>query len=265
MCKLKYAILISLLLLTDCKNENRAHSALSNGGILDTVRTFDDQGRVTSVTPFKNGKKDGMYIGYYSNKDTFSIAFYKDGELRDSALQFYPNKQISSILYFDSLGRCIPLAKLFYDNGGLKQYVNMDGSETIFFYRDGAIQLKSYYQNRRKNGKWIYYTPDGAVLKTEKYENDSLVDYPLITDTSIKVRMNGWLRIYNKNKALISESFYKKGIKSGASINYYEDGSIKEISFYKKNLLNGKQMIFNWNDGQIKSQNIYKMGRLIKE
>ncbi|MDE1193030.1 MAG: hypothetical protein PW786_12930 [Arachidicoccus sp.] len=252
-----------LLIELGCSNKNRGQAVLpKNSNIIDTIKTFYDSGRtsIASLTPLENGKKNGLYVAFYPNGDTASLVIYKNDKIIDSVINFYHNKNFSSILYYDSLGNLLHLAKIFYDNGELKQYVSADGEEMNFFYRDGALQLKSHYHNNKKNGKWIYYAPDSTILKIEKYKNDSLIDFPLIGDTSVRVHMNGWLRIYNDdNTALISESYYKKGMKDGTSIDYYEDGNIKKISFYKNGILNGKQILLS-NDGQVESQIFYKNG-----
>ena len=48
---------------------------------------------------------------------------------------------------------------------------NNDTTNISKFYKSGKIKLKGMKVNKFKEGKWIYYTKNGAILKIEEYKN----------------------------------------------------------------------------------------------
>lgn len=92
---------------------------------------------------YSNGKLDGVYKTFYSDKKPTIITSYKNGELQGN----YKRYSVKGFLYQD----------LSYENGKLQ-------GEAIYYIRKtGVIDKKGNFNNDEKVGVWHYYDVDGEL------------------------------------------------------------------------------------------------------
>ena len=93
-------------------------------------------GKVTGVEQgfFKNGKKDGAWVGYHENGQLKYKGIFNNGKLKGAWVEYYENGQL--------------LSKINYKNG------EAEGA-WVEYYDDGTLKKKGSY----KNGKFASDTP----------------------------------------------------------------------------------------------------------
>jgi len=84
-----------------------------------------------------------------------------------------------------------------------------------YHYDAGPLMLEEY-RVAGKITKATWYRPDGSVVASEAYEDQSGTGYYLRQDGSIKVKMN-----------------YVKGAAHGEAVYFNEDGSVKRVAEFR--------------------------------
>ena len=107
---------------------------------------------------------------YYPTGELKTIGRYlNDSTPTDTIFNFYHNGKISSILYFDSIGRQTGFNKFYHESGSIKQ---------LQFYKDGVLDgaIKEYsisgvlttianYRNGIKVGESFFYDDSTGMLE----------------------------------------------------------------------------------------------------
>jgi antitoxin component YwqK of YwqJK toxin-antitoxin module len=100
---------------------------------------------------FKNGRRDGQWIGYHENGQLLYKGNYKSG------------KEVGTWVYH-------------YDNGNLLQRSEhkLGNYHGLFstFYSDAKIKSERNYKNGKRHGLWTVYSPDGNVIQKGEFKND---------------------------------------------------------------------------------------------
>jgi len=98
-------------------------------------------------------------------------------------------------------------------------------------YRNGQIEYEYYLKNGLKEGREIWYKPDGAVEWICHYKN------------GLK---EGKEIVYFKDRDIVHyEVEYKNGKKDGIELLYHEDGIIKSKATYVNNVLEGEYLQYD--------------------
>ena len=101
---------------------------------------------------FKNGKKEGPWVGYHENGQLRYKITYKNGKKEGPWVGFYKNGQLRR--------------KGNFKNG------KWDGP-FVSYYKNGQVISKGTFKKGKKEGPWVYYGLDGPVneQRTGTYEN----------------------------------------------------------------------------------------------
>lgn len=168
-----------------------------------------------------DGNRHGVWRKYYNNN-----------RIRYSG-EFDHGKEIGTFKYYSASNSEFPIIVKEFDP-------STEQAKVSFYTPSGALESKGKMIGKKREGKWLYYHPDG--------------------------------------KSVMSEENYVNGKLDGTYTTYYPTGEPTEITSYKNGLLHGnykKYSIkgflyqdFNYANGKLNGMAIYysrKTGDLIKK
>lgn len=121
---------------------------------------YDAEGRISRITSYYRGLKQGVSITF-NNNEVKSKAYFHNGELDGESLQFDRRKVIEQKTY-----------KAGELTGAVKK-----------FYKDGTVMEEANYENGQLNGIAKWYNQQGELTIAYRYEDGELVDKdPVIED-----------------------------------------------------------------------------------
>ena len=110
-----------------------------------------EKNKITSITTFVNGKKEGEFYGYYPNG---KLAYFKlYGKNNSEPILYYDQKNGKSILIDDGI---------------------LQGKE-IHFQESGIIDFQGLNIDGNRSGKWEFYDSSGLMEKVIIYENGVII------------------------------------------------------------------------------------------
>lgn len=114
---------------------------------------YDENGKVSGRTSYKNGVPNGTEIKYYPDGKVKSKIEYVDFYRNGPAVFYYPNGQIMK----------------------KGNYVNcFEEGKWDFYYENGQLKESGSFKNGLKSGSWNYYSSKGKLLKTVVEKDDEL-------------------------------------------------------------------------------------------
>lgn len=171
--------------------------AAENVDILDTVRSFFDDGTVARVYQVQKGSdiREGLALTYHPGGKVAIEANYKNGKL-DGVFRSY------------------------YENGNLWQTIGYkDGVEdgiSTNYYDNGKKQSSEVYKNGVLNGLSQEWDERGVVRRKMPYENGQI---------------HGKAQLFDDLGALKEEMNFVRGIRSGAYLRFKKGVKILEAEF----------------------------------
>ena len=187
-------------------------------------KVYEGTDQVRYSGNFDNGKEIGTFL-FYDRKGGHPTATkeYKEGS-EIIIVNFYTTdgKKVSSgtmkgkvrigdwISYHQD-GVSVMIKEYYGPNG-------LEGERMVYFMSGNPAQVENY-ANGVKNGKSLFYSDEGAILKEQYYKDDKL---------------EGPVKLYNGLGQLKAEGAYKKNRKHGIW-TYYENGKVSEKIKYPQN------------------------------
>ncbi|MBP8959123.1 MAG: toxin-antitoxin system YwqK family antitoxin [Bacteroidales bacterium] len=173
-----------------------------------------------------NGNKQGYWIKKYPDGSTQYEGYFIDNQPAGIFKRYYENDTLQTILFYSKDG---------------------DEADVIFFHNNGYIASTGKYINRKKEGKWSFYssTINEYLVLEENYRNN--------LREGLSVR-------YYPNKTVAEEIWYKENIRHGEWIQYYPNGEILLKANYVNGILEGPFEI-RYKDGKIHYMGFYKNDR----
>ena len=104
---------------------------------------------------FKNGKRKGKWLSYYSNGGLSDKGNFKDGKSEGLWVFYHENGQLSS-------------KGNFKDGKSEGLWVN--------YHKNGQLRSKGNKKNGGKDGRWKFFTDYGTLRDTGTYKNGLLVE-----------------------------------------------------------------------------------------
>jgi len=128
--------------------------------------------------PYKNGKKDGLEIGYFKDgKIKYEIP-YRDGKREDTLVVFYKSGKIYKRSNFKD-GKAHGPTMVYYRNGNIKKKISFKNGERDGFYEEhyenGNMQVKVNFKNGLPDGDVIYYYENGDVEMILTYKDGKML------------------------------------------------------------------------------------------
>lgn len=147
-----------------------------------------------------------------------------DGKNGIKTIFFPGTEKVQHIVEYKN-GKIDGLMKEFYRNGNSKSiqhFVNDQFTDTSFFFHEnGNLSSVKIKINNKKEGCWKQYNDKGKVYKETSYKDD-LLDGPSTKYT------------YRSGR-ILQRSNFKEGEKDGKQEDYYNNGKIKTVLYYKNN------------------------------
>lgn len=255
----------------------------SNGKLNGISRIYYPEGGLYQSITYKNDLPNGKLTVYYEDGATMEISYYINGKINGESLAYYNSGSIWYKRNFND-GVEIGLGYYYYDNGNImemsRKYNGLPDSLYILYYKDNAnvIKNKCYYKQGKLNGPFMGYYPDGSLMNTSLYVNDSVVGtyteyYPQKQDISpIKPmileegkykngKKDGIWNTYYKDGSLYVTGRYEHGKKEGEWKVFFENGATKQTSFYTNNIEDGEFVQYHPDGKTIKMKGKIIQGR----
>ncbi len=163
-------ILIASLLLQSCYRKKKEMSVPNNYVNTDTAVFQTHKG----ITYHNQQPFSGWQYSLYENGDTASITPFVDGKENGIATQWYENKQLKEIRLFDA-GKRSGEHKGWWENGQLKfihHYAGdlFEGNQKEW-YPDGTQYKEMNYEKGYEKGLQKIWRPDGRLHANYEVRN----------------------------------------------------------------------------------------------
>ncbi len=203
----------------------------------------DDTTKPAIIFTLLNEKAESKYISYYLNGRIEKIADYKSGYMNGLSVRWYKNGQIkdSAIYRWDTaqIYETTIFKSAYYDNGNRRK-------------------VETYDTNGVRNGIWTEYYENGQIKIKQQFTSLENSGYQRIFGKRI-----GDYTFYYKNGQVRFSIKYDNGkFVDGIFWEYYDDGSKKQSGELKNELRDGEWIEWHEN-GDLKSKGNYKSGSYI--
>ncbi|MEG1498507.1 MAG: hypothetical protein RRX93_01690 [Bacteroidales bacterium] len=228
---------------------------------LDIYTEYFTNGKLKFKVGYKNGKPEGICRQYDSitGKIVKGLIFKngvivgggiidENGYFQDDWKEYYPDGKL----------RCDGK----YKKGqryGLWRY----------YYPDGSIEQEGEYKNGKYDGRWIWYYPGGNIRLQQEYYRGQLDGESLEYDENQHLIAFGkyiegleegtWEYVQGEERL---KGNYKQGERNGLWKHYWKQqgNQLSFQGFFVDGLPHGRH-IYYWDNGRIREENIYSMGR----
>lgn len=191
-------------------------------------KRYYDNGVLRDSIDIENDKKNGNLKSFYKDGKIATIGYFKNDE-RDKTWKFYDEETglLSSIEN--------------YKNGMLE-------GRQFYYYPNGKLKLRSFYDRNKKFGTWIsyfesgkpkiiarHYDDENLVIITSFEENGKILSSGLLKNGE----KNGVWRFFDENGKILYDINYLDSVPNGVWRAYNEKGEkILQEFFYGGNLVN---------------------------
>lgn len=157
------------------------------------------------------GKRHGIWKKYYNNNRVRYVGRFEHG------------KEVGIFKFYDASNSDNPVI--------VKEFNDSNEEALVSFYTpSGALESKGKMRGKEREGKWLFYHPDGkSVMSEENYVNGKLEGvyktfYPSGEPTEITYYKNGMLdgnyKKYSIKGFLFQDFNYSKGKLNGMATYY---------------------------------------------
>lgn len=204
----------------------------------DTINRFD-----------KDGKRQGYWIQKYPSGKTRYEGYFKDDNPSGVFKRYYENDTLQSVLFYSSDGK---------------------EADAIFFHSNGFIASAGKYINRKREGKWSFYSSviQGYLVAEETYR-DNLKNGPSFRyhpDKTIAEKLtyindvrNGQWEQYRPGGIIFLRATYRDGKLNGPYEIFHSNGNLQYKGQYSNDRREGKWLIYN-PDGTLRKELNYVAG-----
>ncbi len=238
-------------------------AAITNKLVADTNKT-DAQGKKTGIWKekkdmftyygtYKNGSREGLWVGYHPNGIISSLEEYQAGKKNGYSIGidvagFYNRKET---YVNDTLNG----TSLIYTNAGAPKIHSqtdykmgkLNGLKKIY-YPDGGLQEEGYFVNNMRHGISRWYTTDGKLSIEYNYKYGNL---------------DGIQKSFFPNGNTSSEVTSVNNLEEGEYTEYFERGKVKVSGKYVHGKKEGTWKEFDEEGNVVKTEK-YKNDALVK-
>ena len=208
---------------------------------------FFPSGKTKSEIEYENSRPNGSYKTYYENGQVEEQGSWKNNRNTGEFKRHYENGQVSQEFAFDPTGKRDGKQKYFYDDGTLmiEADINQGKEEKVLEYNpDGSLKAEKVFVDGKldvANTK-VYESKEPVKNRDEEDLEKAPVKIIKIEQGEVSNSMekfsgNGQNKIYNMNKQISKDGFFKNyRLMDGLWYKYDENGILESIEKYK----NGK-------------------------
>ena len=247
-----------------------------------------DSNRVTKISTFLNGVKEGKEYIYFENLDSVM-----------KRINHYSNNQKDGKSYeYDTAGKVITIFEynmgLLVDQVSINQYDDKGKKhgKWITFFSNYQIKKEENFNHGVLNGISKTFTKNGGIKKLENFKNGKESDNKINLSISISVekmdgnkrregtifddQKQGLFKVYDSTNQIIRYEFYSNNLllytgmydslnlKTGDWTYFNDKKEIVKKGTYSANKKD-KKWIFFYKNGQIQQQGSYNKGKPIGE
>ncbi len=172
-----------------------------------------------------NGNRHGVWKKFYGNDRIRYVGNFNHG------------KEIGVFKYYSASNSDNPiLIKKYHDTG--------DFAEVQFFTPSGILESEGKMNGKKREGKWLYYHPDGkSIMSEENYKNGKL---------------EGEYKTFYISGEPTEITFYKNGLQDGNYKKYSIKGFLYQDFNYVGGMLNGMAIYYSRKTGDLIKKGPYK-------
>ena len=227
--------------------------------------------------PYKDSRKNGLWRKYYKNESLKSEITYVENRPKGAYKTYYETGEVEEEGYWVNR-RNTGEFKRYHRNGNLAQHFNFSDNgkrngEQFYYHENGQLEVKVKVTEGKEEGLMQRFYANGEV-KEEKVFSEGVLDtltykkylpkekivevkeereVPLKKAVVIKedkpnpaisIVPDGFNKLYNKNKQLSQDGYFKYGkLYDGKVYKYDSDGLLVKIEIYKKGIYIGDGVV----------------------
>lgn len=171
------------------------------------------------------GKRHGVWKKYYNNDRVRYVGSFDHG------------KEIGVFKFYSASNSENPVI--------VKEYNPDNDTALVSFYTpSGALESKGKMRGKAREGKWLFYHPDGkSVMSEENYVNDKL---------------EGVYQTFYPSGEPTEVTYYKNGLLDGNYKKYSIKGFLYQDFNYSKGKLNGMAIYYSRKTGDLIKKGPFK-------
>jgi uncharacterized protein len=222
------------------------HRIINEKGVIDGQETvYYPSGKIREVTEYKDGEKNGIHTENFPNGRKKSEETIKDGNLDGHAINYYSNGITESEGWTED-GKA---------NGYWNYYDELGNLINTSYVVDGELSgfKTEYYPNGVKSIEKKFYK--GILEEVKQFDSTGKL---LIYDSF--PRFSGKFLLLYPNGSKMQECNYVNGLFEGRLTQYYFDGSIEYIQYYKGGLLDSNYIGYDYHNVKM-MEGQYKAGK----
>ena len=171
------------------------------------------------------GKRHGVWKKYYNNDRVRYVGNFDHG------------KEIGVFKFYSASNSENPVIIKEYNNGN-------DMANVSFYTPSGALESKGKMLGKAREGKWLFYHPDGkSVMSEENYVNG---------------RLEGVYQTFYISGEPTEVTYYKNGLLHGNYKKYSIKGFLYQDFNYSRGKLNGMAIYYSRKTGELVKKGPFK-------
>lgn len=218
---------------TDSRTKVLLKGKFANDQMQGVWTFYDNKGRKLAQGEYTDGIRNGHWT-LFRNNAPMANGYYENG-LRAQSWKFD--------YYLDDSTVHIVGAFDYSGGGRTGNFEHFKVVRHPKFPREETLVGKGAYQNGRKTGRWIEYTPGlrGEMIETGYYDGEgrrtgvwhTTVDGRMFQECGYNDGLKqGQFKSYNENGTTKYISSYENGLEHGYFTAYYDNGKVREKGAY---------------------------------
>jgi len=172
-----------------------------------------------------NGKRDGIWKKYYSNNRVRYVGAFNHG------------KEIGVFKYYAASNSDFPITVRKYNKNGKM-------ADVQFFTTSGVLESEGKMIVKKREGKWLFYHPDGkSIMSEENYKSGKL---------------DGVYKTFYPTGEPTEISAYENGLQDGNYKKYSIKGFLYQDFNYAHGKLNGMAIFYSRKTGDLIKKGPFK-------
>lgn len=200
-----------------------------DGELHGVLREWDQKQNLLMYATYNHGVQWGRYMENYAATGTPAMKcfFNKQGLMHGMKIEYFKNKDIKSIEYFNN-GNPVQYEKKIYSNGQIactgEYYNGLRDGQWLQWYRDGLKKMESTYEDGNLFGTYTRYSERGDPIESaEYYENE----------------LHGKHIVYHPNNTPHIVEHYRDGQLNGPRVEFDKQGKPSTKVEYKNGIMDG--------------------------
>jgi antitoxin component YwqK of YwqJK toxin-antitoxin module len=221
-------------------NKKTIQSITIKEGNKTIIHTYHISGNLASEEFLIDSLKQGKHSFWFDNGQVRRQHFYVD-DLCLSIKEWYDNGQMQSEEHYIKAEYDVKVEFSRPNNG----FYTLLNGKYLKYYKSGAIRTSGIYKAGKKEGKWVEYYETGNKKSETIYVKGE-------TARTSKAWYSSGRLHYIYHYTQDTSKRYKREIKDGEQISYFENGKMSEHSYYVFGKKNGLFEV--WYESGLKKQ-----------